>query len=457
MISNFSLVPVSLCAGMGPASVGASALPSAALAPGGGDSSAIAKLAFAECLGLSSSHNFGDSDVETVEIGADSTENSTEQEEFNTPGSALPFFWTPVPQFAPPPPPPSFPDASVSFEENTVTTDGESSAFSDSARLDRGQIDGAASPTPGASGSPQVGTAAVSQEESARGPSFLDAGPSDLTTAKTKIAGGVLPNLDQGGALAVANTNLTSKGGGEFIATAGAAGSLANGRFLNSENKNVDKVNDIKGFKKLETDNGMMSANGAGSMSFVSATSLSVAPPAATISSGPVVGEHASAAVRLVERVAEVAELMRDTPADRVTLKLDLDETHRVEVRVLMREGRVHAEFRSDSTEVRSALSSAWSDFTAKREAGTPIWAQPIFAALDHSSSRASVLAAEAPVNGFGRDQELGQGGSRRQARQDLEPRGFLGASSTVPVVSASVLNQPTPVRDRDRLLSVRA
>jgi hypothetical protein len=38
-----------------------------------------------------------------------------------------------------------------------------------------------------------------------------------------------------------------------------------------------------------------------------------------------------------------------------------------------------------------------------------------------------------------------------------LEPRGFLGASSTVPVVSASVLNQPTPVRDRDRLLSVRA
>jgi len=457
MISNFSFVPVSLCVGIGPASVGASTQAPAALAPGGLDSSAVATLAFAQCLGLSSSVNATDSDAELVGTGSDLKEKSTEQESFDARRPALPFFWTPVPQFAPPPPTPSFPDSSVSFGENTVTAEDEPGALSDSGLLDRGQINGGAAPTPSASGSRQVGTTEVSREDSARGTSFLDVGPSDFTTAKTKIVGGVLPHLEQGGVLAAATTNLPTKVGGEFIATAGAAGSLVNGEFLNIENKNKVKVIDNNTIIKGEHNDGMMSAYGAESMSFVSATSLSVESPAATTSFAPVVGEHASAAVRLVERVAEVAELARDTPTDRVTLKLELDETHRVEVRVLMREGRVHAEFRSDSTEVRTALSTAWSDFSAKREAGAPIWAEPIFASLDPISPRSSVLAAEASGNGFGRDQEFGQGGSRRQTRQELEPRGFEGASPTVPVAVASVLNQPTSVLDRDRLLSVHA
>ncbi len=454
----------SVSTGIGPASVGAPALMTAAVAPEEGVASSVGPLGFAECLGLCSPHDAGDPEAEPFERVADSLENSTEQDAFDAQGTTLPFFWTPVPQFAPPPPPPSsLPDAPASPGGNTVPADGEQGSSSGPDFLDLGEPDARATPKPCAVGSRPVETAAVYCGDTAGDASFANAKPFEVNATKTAAAGGVRPSLDQGGALAVATTaDLPTKAGGEFIATAGAAGRLSNGESRVFENKNQVKDTDYKKLNKIEIRNGMVSAYGAESMSFASATSLSVEPPVAPTSSAPVTGELASAAVRLVERVAEVADLVRDTPAERVTLKLDLDDTHCVEVRVLMREGRVHAEFRSDSPEVRTALSSAWSDFTAKREAGSPVWAEPVFASLGASvalqdSARPSAFVPETPVNGFGREPEPGQGGSRRQARQDMEPRSPQVAVSAAPVAIASVLNQPTPARDRDRLLSVRA
>ncbi len=187
-------------------------------------------------------------------------------------------------------------------------------------------------------------------------------------------------------------------------------------------------------------------------------------PSAAPVNTAPSTGELASAAVRLVERVAEVAELVRDTPTERVTLKIDLDEAHRVEVRVSMREGRVHAEFRSDSAEVRTALSSAWETFTARPEANSRVWAEPVFASLGAFAAAAPLDPARTPAvapgaaaNAFGQD-ATGQGSSGREqagrSRPDADATGagFFAAARTQVVAKSSSTS-----RDPHRLLSVQA
>jgi Flagellar hook-length control protein FliK len=89
-----------------------------------------------------------------------------------------------------------------------------------------------------------------------------------------------------------------------------------------------------------------------------------------------VVPTVASTAVRMVEKVSEVADHVAAHPSEQVTVRIDLDETHRVDVHVSMRGGQVHADFRSDSPDMRAALASAWNEFSQNgREGSGHRWA----------------------------------------------------------------------------------
>ena len=469
MMPTSNLLPSAPATGAVPVPVTWPSLPSAEMAPQAGPAWPAGSLAFAECLGICSSGDAGVSAAEPVAVTTDSPEVASGQDLPAGQESEYPFYWTPIPQFAPPLPPalpPSFPNVSAAVEEKVVPADGEGALCPSSGQSGQDQSAGGPLPAPGATGLRQAPAAATPREDTASSTSLPEAKSFEASAAKSTIAGGRLPVPAQGGALTIASAALQPEAAGrEDIATRGNARPMTEEKLQVEENKNTGKTTLNKVFKDLGVKSGIVSAYEVGSMSSLSANTLPVESPVAPVSAAPVAGELASAAVRMVERVAEVAELVRDTPAERVTLQLDLDETHRVEVRVLMREGRVHAEFRSDSPEVRTALSSAWADFTAKREAGAPVWAEPVFASLEAAAAlpvsqamaRPAVVAPEAGLSGFGRDQATGQDASRRQPRQKVEPRGLPAAVSALPAATNPVLNQSTPVRDRQRLLSARA
>lgn len=431
-----------------------------------------APLVFSEFLGLCSPEKEGTAATDPEEPALDTRVQSSPQNRSDGQGSELPFFWTPFSQFAPPPPamtpPPSLlpVETAASGENALLAGDEGGGVFSSPDALEfRPPAVGNGSTQRDLEEAQPVSAAGVSEEAPLPAKSLPAGKPFEANFAKVANVGVAFSGLDQARATPGAAPDITAKAGGEFIATTGAAGRFAVAQAQVFENKNIGKSIDVKKLEKIENQHGIGSAIGVGLMPLVPVTSQPVDPALTPAPSASVAGELASAAVRMVERVAEVAELVRDTPAERVTLKLDLDDTHRVEVRVLLREGRVHTEFRSDSPEVRSALSSAWADFSAKREAGSPLWAEPVFAAMGPavpSSAptepvRLPVLASPAPAKGFAPDQPPGQGGSGRQAQREPEPRGSKGGSAVVPVASVSGPNPTTPVRDRHRLLSVHA
>ena len=247
------------------------------------------------------------------------------------------------------------------------------------------------------------------------------------------------------------------------------AGEVEGERYLN---KKLGELNGEKRFKESDNTRGIVSAYGVGTMPSAPAPSLNAHPDSAPASPGapaPAAGEFASAAVRLAERVADVADRIRETPAERVTLSLDLDETHRVEVRVSLREGRVFAEFRSDSPAVRAALSSAWDGFAARRDVGAPTWGEPVFVALGAGGATAAPLDSARPAGGgladsspgFGREQAMGDGDSRRhgagQPHPEPDARAAVFSPSSGSSSRAAAPVPPSPTRDRSRLLSVHA
>ncbi len=161
---------------------------------------------------------------------------------------------------------------------------------------------------------------------------------------------------------------------------------------------------------------------------------------AATPTSAPArsVGDAApvapTAAAKLIERVAEVAEHARSRPSEPISVRIDLDDTHRVDVRVSVRGGRVHADFRSDSPEVRAALSAAWNEFTRSREGADQRWAEPVFAALGvtPTSPAPAVLAASASPEARADAAQSGPGhDSPRQQAGDHDASRWSGAAAS--------------------------
>ncbi len=166
------------------------------------------------------------------------------------------------------------------------------------------------------------------------------------------------------------------------------------------------------------------------------APAVAVARPAEVVTSAP-----AGDAVRLIERVVEATGNLSSRPSGPVSLSIQLDDTHRVDVRVALHDGKVHASFRSDSSEVRAALSAAWQDFARSPERAGQNWAEPVFGAAGAPASPpASESRAETGFAGHGHDQS-----SRRHSPDSrgetlaggpVRPSG-LTAPSSVPSTSS--------------------
>lgn len=121
---------------------------------------------------------------------------------------------------------------------------------------------------------------------------------------------------------------------------------------------------------------------------------MPVTPGAAT-DSFSVPAPVPSAAARLVEHVGEVAERLSERSSDHVKISVDLAGDQRVEVKIALRDGRVFADFRAESGEMRAALVQAWDGFVRSQDGAGQRWAEPVFSANGESSSRTDGQAGQ--------------------------------------------------------------
>jgi hypothetical protein len=493
MISSASSLASAAVVGLAiPSSLGSGALPvtPGAAVLGRGDLAGGAPPAFAACLGRCLPAQASETDTVTAETPEDLPNPAITPE----PSEAVaPWFWSPPPPFAPPPPvsvtTPGFPPvAPVLAEEPVSALPAEGAAATGvevvsgrsgemvavSSHVVAGEVDRRGKPADGESAPPAspVGkrgpdsdpavTSGISRPDTT-GP---DTARPDRVQVPTSFAPmfAAVPKLAVAPADAAATATVGTFGAAEQIAARIRAVVSQDGEAVVSENKNITEKTDKNIFKESNSIHGIASAYEVSAMSSVSAHSSPAGRIVASAPIEPPCGGVESAAVRLVERVTEVADLVRDTPAERVTLNLDLDDSHRVEVRVAVRAGRVHAEFRSDSAEVRTALSSAWESFTTRPDSGSRAWAEPVFSALGATATASPVDPARAvgsssgsAADAFGHE-PTGQGSSRRdqtgRSRPDADATGagFFSASKNPVVVQSSSTS-----RDPHRLLSVQA
>lgn len=230
------------------------------------------------------------------------------------------------------------------------------------------------------------------------------------------------------------------------IATSGYGRPSGDGESNSSENKNRFQSYDNKYDTGSPINGGTGRAYEQSAMSSITSTlapTVAVARPAEVMTAASAVD-----AVRLIERVAEAAANLSARPSEPVSLSIQLDDTHRVEVRVALHEGKVHASFRSDSPEVRAALSAAWHDFVRSPERAGQSWAEPVFDtlglpnAVPVAESRADFRAevrAEPGLAGHGQEQQ-----SRRHPA-DSRGEPLTGARPPAPGFTASGTASSTP------------
>ncbi|MCX6937723.1 MAG: hypothetical protein NTU80_07455 [Verrucomicrobia bacterium] len=202
------------------------------------------------------------------------------------------------------------------------------------------------------------------------------------------------------------------------IAAQPAAVSSASGEAVSDKNKNITQTYDKKDYKTLEKNDGTTKAYEPGVMSpsYSSPASpvVSVKPSELPVPVAP------AAATRLVEQVAEAAERLSARSNDKVDLRIELEGNHHVDVHVSVQGGRVHADFRSDSPEVRAALSSAWEGFVQSREGANQRWAEPVFSAPSTNNFIAPVAstsgAADSGLAGSGQNPDRREAAGREAA-----------------------------------------
>ncbi len=212
------------------------------------------------------------------------------------------------------------------------------------------------------------------------------------------------------------------------IAAQPAVSSSVSGEMVVEKNKNIAQAYDKKDFKTLDEKDGTAKAfePGAMSPSYSSPASpvVSVKPSELPVPVAP------AAATRLVEQVAEAAERLSARSTEKVDLRIELEGNHHVDVHVSVQGGRVHADFRSDSPEVRAALSSAWEGFVRSREGANQRWAEPVFSAPSTNNFIAPVAstsgAADSGLAGSGQNPDR-----RESAGHEAAANGSWAAGSS--------------------------
>lgn len=157
-----------------------------------------------------------------------------------------------------------------------------------------------------------------------------------------------------------------------------------------------------------------------------------------------------SLAIKLVERVAEISDQVASRPTEQIKIELDLPDT-RIEIRLALRDGRLHADFRTDSADLRDALSHAWRDFASTQESSSARWAEPSFST---STAPQPATPAQPSSNQSGQSSLADQREPRRDAptpsQNPAAPARHRTQSSSTPAPSGTRL-------DSSRLLSALA
>jgi hypothetical protein len=170
--------------------------------------------------------------------------------------------------------------------------------------------------------------------------------------------------------------------------------------------------------------------------------------------------------LRLIERVEQAADQLSTLRSrEEFRFNVDVAGQHRVEVKVAVRGGRVFADFRADTPELRDALARGWDTFVRSREGGAQRWADPVFSSHAPSPSSASSVerasGAPADESASGRGSSANDHPSSRREYSEVDDVGLIaGAPAAASRSSAPLLAAPSggaPRSDGARLLSVLA
>lgn len=121
--------------------------------------------------------------------------------------------------------------------------------------------------------------------------------------------------------------------------------------------------------------------------------------PMTTASNTPV----AVQAPRLVHEIREIADRISTIDRNTVEVRFDFSESERLSVRVEYRDGTVHTTFRTDSHQLRDAISNEWQTQAASSEGRSYRLAEPIFSS---NSSAQQDLSSSGNGSGHSRSFE---------------------------------------------------
>lgn len=143
-----------------------------------------------------------------------------------------------------------------------------------------------------------------------------------------------------------------------------------------------------------------------------------------------------SAAHRSVEAVLSAADRLGAEGQHTVNLQFSLAGAD-LAVRVQLRDGSVHATFRTDSSELRSALAHEWQAVSAETPDHPLRLAEPVFAARDGS--------------GFGSPAGDGAAQQREPGARPAPESPAAGASRPASRPVAALAGEPVPAADFSR------
>jgi hypothetical protein len=313
--------------------------------------------------------------------------------------------------------------------------------------------------------------ARASQTAAAKSTANFALSPADATAQKSPAAPstagttGATEGSTAAAAQADARQGANAYGLAAQIADTAKAGNSSAQDLAIGKIKNSNQAAESKEDKKSTVGDGIRRAYELPSMS--TTTPVFQAPTTATVqtlgpvnANSPVAPTVASTAVRMVEKVSEVAEHLASNPAEQVTVRIDLDATHRVDVHVSMRGGQVHADFRSDSADMRAALASAWNEFSQKREGTDRQWAAPVFSQLGAPAAASSFTPAAQSSDAslsFSQGQDsANRQAAEREAQTQGMPKAIRPAASAAAPATADV-KTPIVRSENSQHLSVLA
>jgi hypothetical protein len=133
-------------------------------------------------------------------------------------------------------------------------------------------------------------------------------------------------------------------------------------------------------------------------------------------------------ALRAVETVLNVVDAQQVGSGQGGSVKLDFNfGGEALAVHVQMRGGEVHTEFKTNSTDLRSALSSQWSVAAGQRDADGVRLVEPVFSSAQGGSSTANGNSA---AGNFSSPQQ----GSQQQAASSAQQVSLRSGRSTAPL-----------------------